>query len=318
MIDGIPRISVRIITYKQEGLIRRAIESLLAQRDYIYEICVSDDCSPDKTWDVLQEYDKKYPGLFKLHRNEINLGIFENLEYSWTMPTGDIVYGLAGDDECGEGWFKTVVEYILQNKIDYKNELFCIYGDYEVRYPSGDSFVFSNGAIKSGIDPLRLSIRGIIGNRSAICSKRVVDNYKVVSQGKSHIAESAIDRQLPLFSKKVYHIPYVGNIYYARIGVSITKDDAKRRERENIETYAMQMMRDNGYDVIKEDAAYMQLRDEKARSYRNKSISHILKILKLQLASFDPKVSFKAFRLKRYIFALRLRLPHSKPFRMNV
>lgn len=318
MIDGIPKISVRIITYKQEFLIRRAIESLLAQREYIYEICVSDDCSPDGTWGVLQEYDKKYSGLFKLHRNEKNLGIFENLEYSWTMPSGDIVYGLAGDDECGEGWFKTVVDYIQSNGIDYKNELFCIYGDYQVLYPNGDSFVFKNDAITTGIDPIRLSIRGIIGNRSAVCSRKVLDCYKKVSQGKSHIAESAIDRQLPLFSKKVYYIPQIGNIYYARIGVSAVMSRDTRKEREDIETYAMKMMENNGYAVVNADRAYMQYRDEMAKSYRIKTISHFFKVLRLKIASFDPNLSFKSFRPKRYIFALRLRLPHHKPIKMTV
>lgn len=318
MIVGIPRISVRIITYKQEELIKRAINSLLAQKDYIYEICVSDDCSPDGTWEVLQQYAKEYPGLFKLHRNEHNLGIFENIEMSWTLPTGDLVYGLAGDDEAGEGWLQRVVEYIQQNEIDYKNEFITVYGDYEVRYPNGDSFVFSNGAIKTGIDPLRLSIRGIIGNRSAVCSRKVLECYKKVSQGKSHIAESAIDRQLPLFSKRVYYIPHVGNIYYARIGVSSTKDDNKNRERENIESYAMKMLLDNGYVVSKSDSAYMLLQDERWKTYRMKSLSHFIKMLKLKFLSFDPKVSFKAFRFKRYLFAIRLRMPHSKSIKMNV
>ena len=142
MIKGIPKISVIVITYKQEELIKRAINSLLSQKDYIYEICVSDDCSPDHTWDVLQEYDKQYPGLFVLNRNEPNVGIFENIERTWSMPTGDIIYRLAGDDECGEDWFKTVVDFIQENRIDYKSELFCIYGNYKNVYPNGDSYIF--------------------------------------------------------------------------------------------------------------------------------------------------------------------------------
>ena len=144
MLPGIPRISVKIITYNQEVLIRRAIDSILPQLDYVYEICISDDCSQDGTWAVLEEYSQKYPGLFKLSRNEVNVGIFENIERSRALPTGDIVYTLAGDDECGDGWFKAVVEYINAHHIDYKNELFCIYGDYECHYPNGDTFVFSN------------------------------------------------------------------------------------------------------------------------------------------------------------------------------
>lgn len=316
--EVLPKISVLVITYNQEKIIKRAIDSLLSQREYIYEICVSDDCSLDSTWDVLKTYEKENPGLFKIHRQKQNVGIFKNYEYTWTMPTGDIIYPLSGDDECGRGWFKTVIEFIRDNNIKYKEEPITIYGDYEVRYPSGDSFVFSNSAINSGMDPVRLSIRGIIGNRSAICSRSVLNRYVNVSQGKSHIAESAIDRQLPLFSKKVYYIAHVGNIYYARIGVSSTKDENKNRERENIESYAMQMLLDNGYLVCKSDRAYMLFQDEKWRSYRLRSLSHYVKLIWYKITSFDPLISFKSFRFKRYLFALRLRLPHNSPIRMNV
>lgn len=318
MIKGIPRLSVLIITYKQEELIRRAINSLLAQKDYIYEICVSDDCSPDGTWDVLNQYKETYPDLIKLNRNDPNLGIFANFEKVWTMATGDVVYTLAGDDECPDGWFKTVVDYILKNQIDYKNDYFAIYGDYEARYPNGDSFVFSNSAIKTGIDPVRLSIRGIIGNRSAVCSHRVVESYKVVSKGKSHIAESAQDRQLPFFSKKIYYIPQIGNIYYTRIGVSAKIDDETRKEREEIEEYALNFLVENGYKPQKCDYNYVKLQTERSRNYRLTSFRRTLRILRLRLASFDPRLFFMSFRVKRYIFALCTRLPHKKQIKMTV
>ena len=139
MIEGIPRISVLVITYRQEGIVGRTLDSLLAQKDYLYEICVSDDCSPDHTWDVLLDYQKRYPDIIKLHRNEPNVGIFENTEQSWTMATGDVVNTIAGDDTTPDGWYKAVVEFIQQNNIDYKNELFCIYGDFKCIYPNGDS-----------------------------------------------------------------------------------------------------------------------------------------------------------------------------------
>lgn len=318
MIDGTPRLSVLIITYKQEVLIKRAIDSLLAQKDYIYEICVSDDCSPDKTWEVLQDYDRQYPGLFKLNRNEPNLGIFANFEKTWTMPTGDLVYCLAGDDECPNGWLKTVIEFIQEHKIDYKNDRFAVYGDYECRYQKGDSCVFSNKAAGSGLDPVRLSIRGIIGNRSAICSKKVVECYKVVSMGKSHIAESAQDRQLPLFSNKVYYIPQVGNIYYTRIGVSANMNMETLKDREEIEPYASLVLKENGYQLSKADEAYIRYKSELAKLYRIKTIMHLLKILKLRLASFDASVSFKELRFKLYLFAILRRLPHRKPIKMTV
>lgn len=312
MIEGIPRISVRIITYKQEELIKRAINSLLTQKDYIYEICVSDDCSQDHTWDVLQEYARQYPGLFKLNRNVPNKGIFENIEISWGMPTGDIVYGLAGDDECGEGWFKTVIEFIQKKGIDYKNELFCIYGDYKNVYPNGDSFVFRNDLIRRhDIPALKLSHRGLIGNRSACYSINVLRKFQKVSQGRSHIAESAIDRQLQIFSEKNYYINRVGNIYYANIGVCVGMSVKDREEREQIWTYTKQFFDKNGIVLDQKDLLYGNYIDacnKKDGSFLNKLICfwHFIR-------SYDPKIGIRCFRLRRTLFAIVRRIPHKKP-----
>jgi glycosyltransferase involved in cell wall biosynthesis len=314
MIEGIPRISVRIITYKQEELIKRAIVSLLAQRDYIYEICISDDCSPDRTWEVLQQFDKEYPGLFKLNRNEQNLGLFLNVEKTWAMATGDVVYGLAGDDEVGEGWFKSVVEFIIGNNIDYKNELFCIYGDYLNKYPNGDTYRFSNRLVLSGISPLKLSLRGLIGNRGCCYSINVLRKYHSVSQGRSHIAEDAIDRQLQLWSEKSYYIKKVGNIYYANIGVCTQIDDEILKERERIRPYALKFLEENGAQLDKYDKRYsLKFFNAFHWSNHHPSLKNRLKAFYLYIISYDPQIGIKGINLRRFVFSVLKRLPHNKP-----
>ena len=285
----------------------------MAQKDYIYEICVSDDCSPDRTWEVLQEYFRQFPGLFKLQKNEHNLGIFENNEVAWPMPTGDIVYRLAGDDECGEGWFKTVVDYIQSKGIDYENELFCIYGDYKVLYPNGDSFVFKNDAVTKGIDPMRLSIRGVIGNRSSCFSSKVLSKYEKVSKGRSYLPESAQDRQLQVFTEKSYYIPYVGNVYYAQIGVNVHFNLKAMAERENVEDYAREFIEAHGYKFPNKDITFFKYKTELAKLYRDKSLKHRLLVTWLYVKSFDPSLGMKQIRIKRILFALFRRLPHKKP-----
>ena len=53
-------ISIFIVTYKQENLIGRAIESVLEQREWgLKSIVIGDDCSPDNNWQVIKEYQKK-------------------------------------------------------------------------------------------------------------------------------------------------------------------------------------------------------------------------------------------------------------------
>ena len=317
MIEGIPKISVRIITYKQENVISRAIESLLAQKDYIYEICVSDDCSPDGTWDVLLEYAEANPDLFKLNRNERNLGIFENFEKTWEMPTGDIVYALAGDDEAGEGWFQKVIEFIQENHIDYKNELFCIYGDYMSKYPNGDSFIFHNNLVKYSDNLLKLALRGLIGNRGCCYSINVLRKFHKVSKGRSHIAEDAIDRQVQVFSEKNYYIPWVGNIYYTYVGVSKQMNEDTMRERAEIRPYAISLFEEWGVSIDEKDKKYsLECFPAFERMIDKPTVKNIFKWLILKIKSKDSSIRHNNNRVREYFFAILRRLPHKRPIKI--
>ena len=318
MLEGIPRLSVLIITYKQEKLVKRAIDSLLVQKDYIYEICISDDCSPDGTWDVLKEYDRQYPGLFKLQRHPQNVGIFENIESTWGMPSGDLIYRLAGDDECGEGWLKKVVAFIKENNIDYKNEACTIYGDYCSIYPNGDSIVFHNKLVQSGLDPIYLSLRTMIGNRSACFSINVLKKYEKVSQGKSHIAESAMDIQLSLNTDKFYYIPHVGNIYYANVGVSTrTSSNEYFSERQKIVPYALSFLEKKGVIINPKFYVYMETNLAEKTFINRKSIGNFFRFIILKFRSYDRRIGFKSTGLKLMWISFVRRLPHKRPLTFN-
>lgn len=55
------KLSVMVISHNQAHLIRRCLDSILAQRiDAPWEIVISDDASTDDTWDVIQEYVLNY------------------------------------------------------------------------------------------------------------------------------------------------------------------------------------------------------------------------------------------------------------------
>ena len=298
MIANIPRISVSIITYNQEKVISRAIESLLAQREYIYEICVSDDCSTDGTWNVVNDYSQKYPGLFKLNRNAVNVGIFENIEKTWEMPTGDLLYRLAGDDECGKDWFKTVVDFINLHKIPYKEELFCIYGDYEGIDPMGGKVIHKNAMVTSGCNMMSLSLRGIVGNRSACFSTNVLKKYFKVSQGRSHIAESAIDRQLQLFSEKSYYIPKVGNIYHTGIGVSTRiTSNSLFEERKQINPYMIKCFYPYNWEPSIADRRYMKYDDAFMDFLRDKTLGNALRMFLRWVLSYDLRIGIKSLNI---------------------
>lgn len=313
MIEGIPKISVKIICYKQEELIKRAINSLLAQKDYIYEICVSDDCSPDRTWEVLQEYDRQYPGLFKLHRNEHNLGIFENIEQSWTMPTGDIVYSLAGDDECGEGWFKTVIEYIQKNKIDYKNELFGIYGDFKCVYPNGEVYTSHNNFVEKKIDKTYSAFRCYFSGRSACYSRNLLDKYDRISEGRSYKVESVQDIQPALNIEKYYYIPKIGNIYYAGIGVCTKmNDEAMFRDRLQLIPFTFSYLESKGYNISRKMRMYGKMINASKYYSRDKTFDAFIKYILYLILSVDILHVGKSLNLRFLLFQIFRRFSHSR------
>lgn len=62
----IPLVSIDCITYNHENYIRDAIEGFLMQKaTFPVEILIHDDASTDNTANIIREYEKKYPQLFK-------------------------------------------------------------------------------------------------------------------------------------------------------------------------------------------------------------------------------------------------------------
>ena len=119
MTDTYKSITVLVICYKQQDVIKRALDSVLCQKEYgLNKIVVCDDCSPDKTWDVLQDYKSRYPEYFEIHRNEHNLGIYQNMEKLVSLRgESDLFVNLSGDDAFENGFFKAVQDYIKANNL---------------------------------------------------------------------------------------------------------------------------------------------------------------------------------------------------------
>lgn len=324
-----PKISVLIICYNQEILIRRAIESLLSQAAYIYEICISDDNSTDNTWNVITEYAKNFPDLFKIHRNIPNLGIFKNIEYTWKMPTGDLIYQLSGDDECGLDWLKTVSNFVIDNSLDFKNSSFCIYGDYQAIYPNGDSFISSNRHITNGHDPVGLAMRKLICSRSVCFSRNVLKRFIEVSDGRSYAVESAQDMQIQIMSDTNYYIPMVGNKYHTGIGVSVSQN----RKDSDIEhltpmEYLKKVLDTADHKLSRYDQKLYNYYNTRAHHKKNASstevtsfftkVTHTCYLKALYFCSIDPSLGIYNFKLKRYLFAIFRRIPHKKPIRWYI
>ena len=95
-----PLVTFALFAYNQEKYIREAVEGAFAQTYEPLEIILSDDCSTDRTFEIMEEMAAKYEGPHKiiLNRNTQNLGICPHVTKIHERCSGEYIVHAAGDD----------------------------------------------------------------------------------------------------------------------------------------------------------------------------------------------------------------------------
>ena len=115
-------VSVVMCTYNGEHFLREQMDSILAQDYPLHEIIVQDDRSTDDTWDILQTYAKAHPGLFKLFRNDEQLGFNRNFHTALMRATGQYV-AISDQDDI---WFPQKI----RRQVEAIGEAYLCFSDY--------------------------------------------------------------------------------------------------------------------------------------------------------------------------------------------
>lgn len=95
-----PLVTFALFAYNQEAYIREAIEGAFAQTYEPLEIILSDDCSKDGTFQIMQEMAASYKGphRVRVRKGERNLGIAQHFNTLVEMSEGTLISAAAGDD----------------------------------------------------------------------------------------------------------------------------------------------------------------------------------------------------------------------------
>ncbi len=94
-----PKISLIMSVYNGEDYLSEAIESVLNQTFKDFELIVINDCSTDKTYEILKrfaELDKRV----KVHTNEVNLRLPSSLNKAISYAQGKYIARMDADDIC--------------------------------------------------------------------------------------------------------------------------------------------------------------------------------------------------------------------------
>ena len=95
-----PLITFALFAYNQEKYIREAIKGAFEQTYSPLEIILSDDCSSDRTYEIIEEMANEYDGSHKisLNKNKANLGLCDHINTVMDLVSSDWVVVAAGDD----------------------------------------------------------------------------------------------------------------------------------------------------------------------------------------------------------------------------
>lgn len=113
-----PLISYVVTAYNIEQYIREAVECAFAQTYSPLEIVLSDDCSTDRTFEIMKEMAENYHGQhkIKLNRNGQNLGITRHMNKAYLeLAEGEIIIAAHGDDVSTPERTELSYEFLLNH-----------------------------------------------------------------------------------------------------------------------------------------------------------------------------------------------------------
>lgn len=119
MMEEAVKLTVWLSTYNQEPYVAQALDSILMQKtDFPFEIVAADDCSTDRTQEIILDYQKRYPDKIVTYFTPENMGGCRKLTNCIDLGLfrGDYLSYLEGDDYwLGEDRLQTLVDFLEKN-----------------------------------------------------------------------------------------------------------------------------------------------------------------------------------------------------------
>ena len=133
------KLSVVMTTYNHERYIAEAIESVLRQQtSFGVEIVVGEDCSTDRTLNIVESYAQMYPEAIRIIRSEENVGWRKNYRRTIEAARGEYIALLDGDDYfTHRKKLEMQVELLEQNP-----DVGMCYGRSERKDENGDVVIY--------------------------------------------------------------------------------------------------------------------------------------------------------------------------------
>ena len=118
------KVSCIVPVYNVEKYLHRCMDSLLAQTIDDYEIICVNDCSPDASPAILQEYQKKHPDKVRILQNEVNMGQGRSRARAILEAEGEYICFVDSDDYVKPDYMEAYLREMEKVPCD------CVIGGY--------------------------------------------------------------------------------------------------------------------------------------------------------------------------------------------
>lgn len=294
------KISVFIVSYNQKEYIEQAIQSVVNQKLSPFEIIISDDCSTDGTWEIIQGYAKEFPQLIKASRNDPNIGIFQNFNKATHMTTGNLITCVAGDDFIKDGYFEAVEECIKKENLNPDKDNFIIIPNVINLFENGLETKYNN-VIHKNKNLLKLRLRGLIDDRYGLVSRSSLTQTADFLESIGVHADFVwgIDRYI--HSENIYFLDGYFSVYRQGVGiVSRTKEIDISKSLLS----AIEVIKDRfGKDFDSKDKLFIEYLKAKSEYQIDRSFINYLRLFRQTYYNFNNfGSSKKLFKAITYLF----------------
>lgn len=119
--NKLPRVSIAVPVYGVEKYIERCARSLFEQTYDNIEYLFVDDCSPDKSIEILEKVAENYPArksCIRIIHNEVNKGLATTRNTAIANCSGEFIYNVDSDDYIEKETIQKLVEKQVETNAD--------------------------------------------------------------------------------------------------------------------------------------------------------------------------------------------------------
>lgn len=211
------QVAALFITFNQKKFIEKSLQSLFDQTYKTFDIVISDDCSTDGTFEIIQNLISNYSGHHKiiLNRNLKNCGIGKNTQIAIDLCNADLYVTCDGDDISTKDRFSQIVNFFKEDKTG-------------INFLATDAFLMAKndaiGPIKvsanlDSIDSVlsAINLRPVFFGATTAFTKDLIEGYPQIQEGVCGIDQIMLLRSLMKGAAATLHKPL---IYHREGGIT--------------------------------------------------------------------------------------------------